>query len=262
MRSHLKKQLLLGVSCAALAAATPAHAAPPVPVYNWTGWYAGGNIGYSWGRAENNYSEPGFSCCGLPTPNEQSAQLNGLIGGGQIGYNWEPNPYTVVGFETDFQGSGEKGSSSASSPYGFDCFDGFCLFSGTVSNTVSSSILWFGTMRARVGVLIDPTLLLYGTGGLAYGRISTSGTITDTGCTPTCSWSYGNSTLQVGWTTGVGIEGLIPNTTNWTWKLEALYVNFGTISGTGYDSDFASPYSWSTKVTDSILRVGINYQFH
>jgi len=264
MRGHWKKHFLLGVSCAALAVATPAQAAPRVPGYNWTGWYAGGNFGYSWGRAENNYSEPGF-CCGLPTSIEQSAQLNGVIGGGQIGYNWEPNPYTVVGFETDFQASGEKGSSNSSNPYSFTACDGFCTASGTVSNTVSSSILWFGTVRGRAGVLINPTLLLYGTSGLAYSRISTSGIVSDTACTfpvTTCSWSYGNSKIKVGWTVGTGLEGVIPNTTNWTWKLEALYIDFGTISGTGYDTDFGSPYSWSTKVTDSILRVGINYQFH
>lgn len=262
MHGSWKKHFLWGVSCAALAVVTPAYAAPPVPVYNWTGWYAGGNFGYSWGRAENNYSEAfGF---GLPNSIEQSEPLDGVIGGGQIGYNWEPNPYTVVGFETDFQGSAEKGSSGVSSPYSIDCIDGFCLGSGTVTDAVSSSIHWFGTARARVGVLIDPTLLLYGTGGLAYGRISTSGTITDTACalTTACSWSFGNSTTKVGWTAGGGLEGVIPNTTNWTWKLEVLYIDFGTISGTGYDSDFGAPYFWSAKVTDSILRVGINYQFH
>lgn len=259
MRSRWQRHFLLGVSCIALAAATPAHAASPVPVYSWTGWYAGGNFGYSWGTAENTYSEPGF-CCGLPTSIEQSTHLDNIIGGGQIGYNWQPNPYTVVGFETDFQGSAEKGSSSVSDPFSFTSCDGFCTISGTLSDTVGSEILWFGTIRGRVGWLIDPTLLLYGTGGLAYGKIRISGTINDTTCP--CAWSYGNSTTRVGWTLGSGFEGVIPNTTNWTWKLEVLYIDFGTISGSGYDTDFASAFSWSTKVTDVILRVGINYQFH
>ena len=63
---NVKKQLLLGCAFGALAAITPAIAAPPAPVYNWTGWYVGGNIGYSWGHGAVTYNEPAFGAFGLP----------------------------------------------------------------------------------------------------------------------------------------------------------------------------------------------------
>jgi outer membrane immunogenic protein len=246
----MKKQLLLGVALGAIALGTPALAAPVGAAYNWTGWYAGGNIGYSWGQGDADYSEPAFGGFGLPTSWSGSPNIDGVIGGVQIGYNWQVNNTWVFGLEADFQGSAEKGS-----------FSNFADSEGLVTQAQDTKILWFGTLRGRAGVLLDPTLLLYGTGGLAYGRISVSGTFTDTGCgTPACSWSYGNSTTKVGWTLGAGIEGAVPNTRDWTWKLEYLYIDFGSVSGTGFDTDFGGTYSWSTTVTDNILRVGVSYR--
>jgi outer membrane immunogenic protein len=126
--------------------------------------------------------------------------------------------------------------------------------------------------RARVGILITPTTLLYGTSGLAFGGIHASGTITDNcfsgppACTP-LSWGFANTTNKTGWTAGAGVEGAVPSTTNWTWKLEYLFINLGSVSGTGLEAgvggDFgALPYTWNARVTDNILRVGLNYHFH
>ena len=125
----------------------------------------------------------------------------------------------------------------------------------------SADIRWFGTLRGRVGALITPTILLYGTGGLAYGGISDSGSVTVTLNGGSTGWSFGDSTTKVGWTAGAGVEGAIPNTSDWTWKVEYLYIDFGTLSGNGLNSG-GDPYSWSTKVTDNIVRVGLNYRFH
>jgi outer membrane immunogenic protein len=86
-----------------------------------------------------------------------------------------------------------------------------------------AAIDWFGTVRGRVGVLATPTALLYVTGGLAYGGVNSSGTITDpcfSGKPPACtaaSWGFGNTSIKAGWTVGGGVEGVIPNSTNWTY---------------------------------------------
>jgi len=126
-------------------------------------------------------------------------------------------------------------------------------------------------VRGRVGYLINPTTLLYGTGGLAYGGIGVSGTITDgcfSGAPHACapgSWGFSKNATNVGWTAGGGVEGVVPNTANWTWKVEYLYLDLGSVSGTGFEAaaDFGPlPYTWSSKVTDNILRVGMNYHFH
>jgi outer membrane immunogenic protein len=133
------------------------------------------------------------------------------------------------------------------------------IVNGAVTLTNSADIQWFGTVRGRVGALVNPTTFVYGTGGLAYGGISASGTFSNS--LASRSASFGDSTTEVGWTLGVGVEGAIPNTSNWTWKLEYLYIDFGTISGNGV-TPFGEPYSWSMRVTDNILRVGFNYRFY
>jgi len=274
----MKKLLCAGAMLASFAAIQSASAAdlalkapPPAPIYSWTGFYLGANVGYSWGKAKSVYDDPNFPNFGASALNPLSQRLDGVIGGGQLGYNWQANSTWVFGLEADIQGSGERGRASFSDPYsvGVAC-DIFC---STVSGTMKVALDWFGTARARAGILVTPTTLLYGTGGLAFGGINASGTITDacfTGgpaaCTPG-SWGFNNTTIKTGWSAGVGVEGVVPNTTNWTWKLEYLYIDLGTVSGTGLEAgvggDFGPlPYTWSARVTDNILRVGANYHFH
>jgi outer membrane immunogenic protein len=267
----MKKQLLASTALALAAAVTSAMAADmalkapppaPAPVYSWTGLYVGGNIGYSWGSSDVTYNQ--LANLGQISFTE-SRSLDGVIGGPQIGYNWQVNKTWVMGLETDFQWSGEK-ASSINDPYSIDCEGVACNLSAT-----GTKLPWFGTVRGRVGVLPTPDLWIYGTGGLAYGKVS-PGSITNTDSIfsfpPSGNWSLGNST-KIGWTVGGGVEGAVPNTTAWTWKVEYLYIDFGTASGSGLapcpvDCGMppGPPYNWSTKITDNILRVGVNYRFH
>ena len=92
---------------------------PPSSVYNWTGPYAGLNLGYEWGKVTNSNLEPG-----------------GIAGGGQLGYNWQTGQF-VLGAETDIQASG---ADDTFAPYKF-------------SNP------WFGTLRGRAGFAINNVLL-------------------------------------------------------------------------------------------------------
>ena len=273
----MKKQLLASVALCALGAVTPAIAAdlpvkapiykaPVAAVYNWTGCYAGGNIGYSWGRSSGDFNAPDLAILGLPTSYSVSHNLNGLIGGAQIGCNRQFNNTWVLGLEADFQGSAEKQSSSRSDPFDFEGFFGSSEFpttvTGTVNQTIESKILWFGTLRGRAGFLLTPTILLYGTGGLAYGKASVSDTITLATSSPsTAATIIGDSKVKIGWTVGAGIEGAFPNSNDWTWKVEYLYVDLGSFSGAGTDP-VVGPYNWSARLTDNILRVGFNYRFH
>ena len=113
----MKKLLSIGAALTALIG-TPALAAdmalkappPPAPVYSWTGWYAGVNIGGSFGRAADT------STYGAPSVpfTSTSSNLDGVIGGGQIGYNWQVNNNWVLGLEADIQGSSERGTATSS----------------------------------------------------------------------------------------------------------------------------------------------------
>src|ERR1700716_3172556 len=87
-----------GALAADLPAKAPIYKAPAAIVWDWTGFYVGGNVGYSWAKRGNS----GFASTGSPS-------VNGALGGLQDGYNWQLNPTWVGGLEGDFQIAGERG---------------------------------------------------------------------------------------------------------------------------------------------------------
>ena len=253
----MKSLLLTSVAIGALVAINPALAAdmpvkapvkaPIVAAYNWTGCYIGGNVGYSWGRARGNVNTPDLPPV-FPGSFPISQNLDGVIGGGQIGCNRQFDSRWVLGIEADFQGSAEKHSNSFSDPFALVIGEGGV--SGVLSQTIEAKIQWFGTVRGRAGFLISPTLMLYGTGGLAYGKVSVtdnfSSVVTvDLGggpVTATTTGSIGDSKTKFGWTLGAGVEGALFDTRNWTWKVEYLYVDLGSLSGSGVAPVFGKLY--------------------
>ena len=138
---------------------------PPPPVFTWTGLYAGLNVGGGWlDRYDNgNWLFP-----------SSASNTGGVIGGAQIGYNYRWMPLIVVGVETDFQGSG-VGSSGLGA---------------------TRSVDWFGTVRGRAGVsMLNGQLLVYGTGGFAYGDLRLNQ-----------GWLGSQARTGTGWTAGGGLE--------------------------------------------------------
>ena len=244
-------------------------------VYNWTGFYIGGNGGYSWGRSRSDVnffnSTTGVAIvppAGSATSN--SFNLNGGVAGGQAGYNWQTGIW-VVGLETDLQWSGERGSANFScapvAVVGGVCLPGATFlptsFTGT-NVTVDQKIEWFGTFRARAGVLMAPSILAYVTGGLAYGSVKTdmgiSSTLATTLAGTPVSASSSTSSLHAGWTIGGGVEAMFAG--NWSAKLEYLYVDLGTFNSTVALAAPAIGANFSSRVTDNIFRAGINYHFN
>jgi len=234
--------------------------APAVaPISNWSGLYVGGNLGYGWGDGNTDVSF-------LPTPEEFGhnntslrARSSGVIGGAQFGYNWQIGSL-VTGLEADIQGSGIKGSARAIPTVLGTAFP-------DPRSVISSEqkLSWFGTVRGRVGVTVTPDLLLYGTGGLAYGRVDAS-----------ANWRFdlervhaqapaSVSKTKVGWTAGAGAEWMFAR--NWSAKLEYLYVDLGSESAIGdqmigqrLNPPFKVGYTWHTQ--ENIARVGVNYHFN
>jgi len=263
----MKKLFLTGAMLASFAAIQSANAAdlalkappPPAPVFSWTGWYVGVNLGGSFGKAADT------STFGAPTTvfSSTSSRLDGVIGGGQIGYNWQANSNWLLGLEADIQGSSERGTATTSAGVA-----GFCgvvaLFPCTTTGTLvdQEKLPWFGTVRGRIGVLASPTWLFYATGGLAYGEIRSSETLTAAAGGPFPAGAFANSfsTNRAGWTVGGGVEGVISG--NWTAKLEYLYMDYGTINNSFVGVAPFTPFNLSTHVTDNVVRAGINYHFH
>jgi outer membrane immunogenic protein len=290
----MQKLLLASVGLAALIVRPPVVVAAPLST--WTGFYAGGNVGGGWGDANTdlaaggtNISFPGI----IPVSNlfaftdSHAQRLSGVIGGAQLGYNYQFNPRWVLGFETDIQASGERESNTSTAPFS----GAFCTFAtnppptcnattpfnATATTSYEAKIDWFGTVRGRLGFLAYDQFLVYGTGGLAYGQVSSSGITFVNGASAPASpffapgtGAFSASSTKVGFTAGGGVEGKLWS--NWTWKLEYLYVDLGSLGTVGSFSGVQEiAASGTTAVTgastanthfkDNVVRVGLNYKF-
>jgi outer membrane immunogenic protein len=155
----------------------PVYAPSLQPAFSWTGFYAGANVGggFSGTDAFNSY---------LGT---NGGRADGAVGGIQLGYNYQVSPRFVVGIENDFMASGIKTSHNG-------------------LNDVSMP--FYGTGRGRAGfTLLDSHLLVYGTGGMAFGQVKDAGV----------------DKLRIGWTAGGGVEWAFQP--NWSAKIEYLYTD-------------------------------------
>jgi outer membrane immunogenic protein len=286
----------LSLAFPAFAADLPSRKAAPIIAPTppmWTGFYAGLNIGAGIGAAPNvqtnGYSiyqwQPGSP--GLPfgftapyrTGNAVVDQ-SGIIGGGQIGYNYNFNQNILLGVEADFQGASISGRGAS---YGAiaatDQIGTTHLQHGVVST--DAGVAWLGTARARVGYLVTPAILVYGTGGFAYGNTYANvvthgfhwhpGEREDSRPIPvTPTWSSIDN-LSVGWTAGGGGEWMFMQ--NWSAKAEALYYDLGSQSVNGQYSPLYNPVAPNTiailnaanttiDARGIIARAGVNYHFN
>ncbi|MBB4040007.1 outer membrane immunogenic protein [Microvirga flocculans] len=204
---------------------SPAPAYNALPVFTWTGFYAGLNAGYGWNVGDSRYYDPAFGT-------SYGKRKGGFVGGAQAGYNYQFGMF-VAGVETDLQYAavGNKGASYGNIYYPGDS-DGF-----------------FGTIRARGGVAFDRALV-YGTAGFAYGDIGGN-----KGYDPILGHHSGDE-INWGWTIGGGVEYAITN--NFTAKVEGLYVDIDTKdnyalggrANVDRDAEFG------------VLRAGLNYKFN
>lgn len=247
----------VGLTAAALAKPQKPPPPPPLPAWSWTGFYVGGNVGYSWGNSNTtvNFFDP----TGFLGSAQSNFGMPGFVGGGQVGYNWQITNW-VWGLVADIQGTGQRGSAT------YVCTVTMCT-AGPITDTLSQKLDWYGTVRGRVGILSTPDYLWYVTGGLAYGEIDTSELIVGSGPSSVLNFS----TIKAGWTVGAGFEGHIAG--NWTWMLQYLFVDLGNVSGTGTSTSITSgigfcdthvcPLSpgFSSTITDNIFQVGLNYKW-
>jgi outer membrane immunogenic protein len=197
-----------------------ASAAAPKAIYDpRSGFYVGFNFGYSWGRTSTDYTtfDPALV---VTETNSDSVQANGVIGGGQIGFNYRFNQRFLAGIEADFQGSGEKGSNTAQICHDNSIVVGAVCDFGNIYDSYTEKLEWFGTVRGRLGSFVDPNWLVYATGGLAYGKLSRSDTYTyndtffcNSGAPPACTpQSNSISAVKVGWAIGGGIATALSGT--------------------------------------------------
>ena len=255
----------ISIVLAALAVSGPVFAAdlpvkaPPVRVATpgWTGCYIGVNLGGGWGQHTGDRgiinSGNGTLNAGIGVPAALDIGPSGVIGGGQAGCNYQTGQF-VFGLETDIQGSGIRGSANIffPSPNGG--------ITDATTTTGHEQLDWFGTVRARAGFTAMDNLLLYATGGLAYGGVSSSVSLV---LTPASDGNYAGSAsgTKTGWTAGAGAEYAFAR--NWSVKVEYLYLDLGTTTVRMVDPGRPGTFiDYGFRHRDNIVRAGVNYKFN
>ena len=283
------------LTAAASAADLPRRAAPPVftpvPVFTWTGFYAGINAGYAFDASGNrngwtdtlanpvaiapNGARAGLVNTVLPFVNGRTVLFNqrdrdGFSGGGQIGYNYQftPGSGLVVGFEADAQYIDLGGRRN--NGITFNGGAGAIAATFTPINGNLSALDFYGTVRGRIGYAFD-RVLFYGTGGFAYA----SGT---------GSRNFGqgsNDSFRTGYAAGGGVEYALPTDSFFnffkssavTLKVEGLYVNLDRKNGlnlVGATTQFGGVlpvydvggFAGRRRSDDFVVvRAGLNYKF-
>jgi outer membrane immunogenic protein len=266
-------------------APAPIYTKAPEPVpYSWTGLYGGVQAGYGWSGDDVNtvggpisFYDPGATAAASATMNASAAAATmdyitspkGFVGGGTLGYNVQYGQF-VWGVETDLSWADVKGTVTAGGTAPLVGFPYVVNSSGTVEQKMDA----FGTLRVRLGFLPTDKLLIFGTGGLAYGHLESNTNIAEALAPVVPGFSMSNaigsaSSWQVGWTAGAGLEyAFAPH---WTAKAEYLYYDLGSISynsGTivgslppSLPAISTAGFSSSADFKGNIVRGGLNYHF-
>jgi outer membrane immunogenic protein len=256
----------------------------PVPVFTWTGFYAGVNAGYAWsnnsvrvhnadGQADTTtyISDLGISRTRL--------HANGFAGGAQLGYNYQftPGSGLVLGFEADAQYTDLNRRRTRAGNY--ISAESVGTYTGPFSFSERNSLQYLGTVRGRLGYAFD-RLLVYGTGGFAYGQIKHDNVLAD-GFTLTSPQGavvssgtdryVGRSTkLQTGYVYGGGIEYALPTdsflnvfrASAVTLRAEYLHYDLGRRGVVAYDAaSNDATFRSRIRTQGDIARVGVNYKF-
>ncbi|MDC7784485.1 outer membrane beta-barrel protein [Rhodoplanes sp. TEM] len=254
--------------------------APVVPAIDWTGFHLGAHGGWGWSKTDAAFvgTDPagvaglilGGAFGGDPAGSPGLA-ADGATAGVGIGYDWQIDRRWLVGLSADISWSDITGS-------GDTTFLVTRSFTRWMSIATRRDVDWYGTVMARLGVLPTERLLVYGTGGFAYGRVSSAVELTSAmdlrfnnpnggfDCTFGGACFAGSSArIGLGWAAGAGVEYAL--TTHLTVRGEYLHVDLG-----GDSVDVAAttppagnrPASFTAAIGHGgldILRAGVRYRF-
>lgn len=171
----------------------PAAPMEQPPLNTWSGPYAGVTLGYAFS---------GDTDIGAPIDNRIGT--DGFLLGGFLGYNWQVGNM-VAGAEADIGYSWEDGSNA-----------GYTSDSGVE-----------GSLRARLGYVVSPNILLYATAGGAAKDLKVS------------DGTFSDRNTMLGWTAGAGADIMV--TEQVFGRVEYRYTDFGSdtfnFGGTTADVD-------------------------
>lgn len=203
---------------------------------SWTGVQIGANAGYGWG---NPSASDAYSL--LPFPS-----ISGATAGGQVGFDWQLGQWIVVGLNYEMAWSDLNGTDNDTLTEG----------ANTITLSASEKVTWFGNLLPRLGFLPTNNLLIYGTGGLAFGHVEGSTNVSlNTSSYPISSF---NETVP-GWAAGIGLEWMI--IPHWSLGAEYLYNQLENIDATASNASTSSSQSSITINSYNVTALSINYRF-
>jgi outer membrane immunogenic protein len=251
-----------------MAAASPSGAAdiPAAPVakapvmapvgQSWYGFYIGVHGGYGWGSSAIQFTPDPFYApllIAAGVPGSLGGKPKGFLGGITYGSNWQFDRI-VLGTDSDFSFTDIKASQTINGAFGGIPF----------TANASQKLSWFGTSRVRGGFLLSDNILLYGTGGLASGRIeASSNNIINIpgGCLIAGGCPSGAITKNLwGWAAGGGVEVA---SGPWQFRVEYLHYDLGTANYVM--RDFVVPLNvinTAVRVNGDMVRGAISYRFN
>lgn len=222
--------------------APPVFVPPPIPAFTWTGFYVGAQAGYEFGKSNGlAYNNRTGALVGANSANE-----NGFIGGGHVGYLFSTQSLPFLGgFGNNLFGGGLVAGVEGDANYS-SARANYLL--GTIQNGSRDDIQ--GSVRGRLGVSVD-RVLFYATGGAAFGGLRNS-------YTGAAGFDSFNRT-RVGYTVGGGVEYAITN--NVSVRAEYRYTDFGS-----YTSNLTNATAGAVNVrqreTDNRVQAGVSYHFN
>jgi outer membrane immunogenic protein len=247
------KKFFAEVVAAASFCATAALAAPPADqMFNWTGFYVGGQAGGAWGHQDSAYCR-GFACAtGFNAFDAHG--VSGFLGGAQAGYRIQTNNNWVLGIEGDFNWAHVTGGTLCSDPTAFG-----------VNSTCHSKADRFATVTGQFGFTTGQALF-YGKGGAAWMHQSyiIINPNNPSPCPTPANCRNDGSETRMGWTLGTGVAYAFDP--KWSASLEYDYMNFGTKAV----HMFCTTACFTPVITDfpmnvtqhvHAIKAGINYRF-
>ena len=218
----------------------PAPIMSPVSVYDWTGFYAGVNAGFGGGTFRHPLAINGTEFLSV------NVTSSGFMLGGQVGYNMQFENL-LAGVEADLQWTNIRGQLDLTVP-AVVAPPGGDLALGT-------EVEWFGTVRARLGYTPVDRMMIYGTGGFAYGgmRSYARGTGGFAGLDASAR------SLRWGWTVGAGAEYAFTDALSL--KTEYLYTDLGRSNITTFDLGGGDTLTFDRRVNFHTVRTGLNFHF-
>ena len=256
------------LSTTAFAADLPSRRAPPVyappppiPVFTWTGFYVGAQVGYEFGRSSGTLftntpvaAVVGGAVAVVPAGfglAANGASKNGVIGGGHVGYLFSTQSLPVIG--SFFGGNGAFGLGTAGVVGIEGDVDGSSArstyFLGGFSDNTRENIQ--GSIRGRLGIAFDRALF-YATGGAAFGSFQNTYVNTFNGTFD----SY--SRTRVGYTVGGGVEYAFTN--NLSARVEYRFSDYGRYTNV-LNASAGGVLAVSQRETDNRVQAGLSYKF-